>query len=1102
MVIRIPNRLALLLSLALAPACATTPADPPDPQPAAAEPAKPALTYDPADVTPPSGQGDRGYAPLEGDALEQARLSLDAILKQIEEPAFLDTSDEEDLGEAPPPPLSAARAYARGRAAFKAGDVGEAVNQLRLAQRLAPRVPDSYRLLGRIRSATRNLAMAEHEYEQAARLDPSDLETLVMLGRFAQEQQQTPRAIALFAAADQALARSTEGPARQDRPATAAVIDYHLATALANAGYADAARQRFQRFLDQPRDNVSPTIWARQLSVIDRQYDTIYRTVGDLNMQLGHPAAALEAYEAAAEEASTLSRPLVQRLVYTHLRLGEPDAARREVIDHVAATSGSPGSLDLVRYLIEQGVDAQTLGQELRRLYEQEDQRTALALALADLLPRDQAIDLLRTHLQRQPDARPAFEQLIQTMLGDSTADAPPAQIGSVLLTTADAMDAAPDQARAYGGFALSRIGPLDRIGPALDALSPDQRARSMIRVLQAMALAAQQQLEPAADLLQRTLAQHPDNQLARVELIRLLMAQNQLEKAAQLLGPLEDSTEPQLVQLRARVLSQTGQTDQALALLNRLMEDGVASGDLYLEKARLQLQQTDKAPQNVSDAEQTMLDGLNVHPQDEQLFAALFEIYDASGETGKYQALMRRLLGAIPQSRLGRLKRAEWLGLGGHADEAIELLTGLLQENPDDMPALDVLLDIYRRTRQVDEGRKLLDQLLADDPNDVPLLTRAAQFHGQTGDVARWIATVERIVELRPADEQRVQQLAQLYLQAGRPEKAVELLREKIDQGHMQPSMVLIYQLWQGLTQTGQMEAALSLVSDQLDRPEPANVTQLAELKWRTLVEMDRLDDAEQALRDAMERFPDEAADLGYQLAAVITRRGDRPRAERLMERLLQDHPDHAGMNNDLAYTWAQQNKNLDKALAMAQRAVATSDDTPAYLDTLGWALYKNGRFEEAVTRLQHAQTLADRQARELQVMTRQSRQLRQNARPGQPELDEPDDPMAPTRAVVGDHLGDALYQLGREDQAVRAWNQAMEHRMQVNPDEAAGDRDLVDMVQRLGEKLAAVRLSQPAPVADVPGVAAPAVEREGDDGGPDVPDALLEEPAGARAE
>jgi Flp pilus assembly protein TadD len=87
----------------------------------------------------------------------------------------------------------------------------------------------------------------------------------------------------------------------------------------------------------------------------------------------------------------------------------------------------------------------------------------------------------------------------------------------------------------------------------------------------------------------------------------------------------------------------------------------------------------------------------------------------------------------------------------------------------------------------------------------------------------------------------------------------------------------------------------------------------------------------------------------------------------------------------------WAEKGQNLTEAEQFIRRALEQEPDNPAYLDSLGWALYQQGRYQEALPPLERAVAL----------------------------LEQPD----PT---VKEHLGDLYEKLGRRSDAVVAWENA----------------------------------------------------------------------------
>lgn len=79
-------------------------------------------------------------------------------------------------------------------------------------------------------------------------------------------------------------------------------------------------------------------------------------------------------------------------------------------------------------------------------------------------------------------------------------------------------------------------------------------------------------------------------------------------------------------------------------------------------------------------------------------------------------------------------------------------------------------------------------------------------------------------------------------------------------------------------------------------------------------------------------------------------------PQAEEWLEQVLDEYPENVSALNDLGYLWADQGKNLERALDMVQRAVAGDPENGAYRDSLGWAYYRLGKYDQALVELNKA--------------------------------------------------------------------------------------------------------------------------------------------------
>jgi tetratricopeptide (TPR) repeat protein len=123
--------------------------------------------------------------------------------------------------------------------------------------------------------------------------------------------------------------------------------------------------------------------------------------------------------------------------------------------------------------------------------------------------------------------------------------------------------------------------------------------------------------------------------------------------------------------------------------------------------------------------------------------------------------------------------------------------------------------------------------------------------------------------------------------------------------------------------------------------------------------------------------------------LSNISLELGDYPAAIEWLEQVLDEFPEDIGASNDLGYLWVDHNEHLQRALKLIQRAVEAEPERAAYRDSLGWAYYRMGRYEEAVVELSKAAA-------------------------GEPE------------GTILDHLGDALNEAGKKDDAIAAWKRA----------------------------------------------------------------------------
>ncbi len=112
--------------------------------------------------------------------------------------------------------------------------------------------------------------------------------------------------------------------------------------------------------------------------------------------------------------------------------------------------------------------------------------------------------------------------------------------------------------------------------------------------------------------------------------------------------------------------------------------------------------------------------------------------------------------------------------------------------------------------------------------------------------------------------------------------------------------------------------------------------------------------------------------------------------KAEADMRKALDMQPEQPHVLNYLGYSWIDQGINLDEGMKMIKRAVDQRPDDGYIVDSLGWAYYRIGNYEDAVKNLERAIDL------------------------------KPEDP------TINDHLGDAYWRIGRTLEAKFQWAHA----------------------------------------------------------------------------
>jgi len=127
--------------------------------------------------------------------------------------------------------------------------------------------------------------------------------------------------------------------------------------------------------------------------------------------------------------------------------------------------------------------------------------------------------------------------------------------------------------------------------------------------------------------------------------------------------------------------------------------------------------------------------------------------------------------------------------------------------------------------------------------------------------------------------------------------------------------------------------------------------------------VQNEQYDTAVTLIKDALRAKPDEL-DLQFELGSAYERAGNKSEAEKVFQQILDKHPDNTQTLNYLGYMWAESGVNLERAQSMLQKAVAAEPRNGAYIDSLGWVYFRQGKLDLAEKYLTDATRLLPRDA------------------------------------------------------------------------------------------------------------------------------------------
>lgn len=471
------------------------------------------------------------------------------------------------------------------------------------------------------------------------------------------------------------------------------------------------------------------------------------------------------------------------------------------------------------------------------------------------------------------------------------------------------------------------------------------------------------------------------------------------------------DYDHPQVVQTALVAFAADGRLQQAAEVARRLLEMDDGNPLALLVLATYDLSQ--------SNYQQVVTELEALGPQSfAGITGAIVRAWALVG-LERYDDAMESL-GPVADSGLGDFlvfHRALMADYAGRHGEAIDLMAQAYETDPYVARIVEAYVRMLGRQGRFDEATEVLQNYAAEGLTH-PLISAAAEDIEANRAPAPFAATIQsgaaemyhgigvalarernpemalmflRIgVTLDPRADVIAMVLGQFLDDAGRHEAANALYDAVPSGSPMKPTAVV--RMAENIDSMGNRTEAIrrlrNISTANPDQPEALSVL------GDTLRADKQYGEAAKVYSKVIDMVEgDQPGDWRYYYVRGIAyeRNKEWPKAEADFKRALELRPDQPQVLNYLGYSWVDQGTNLVEALAMIEKAVAAAPNDGYIIDSLGWAYYRLGRYDEAVETLERAVML----------------------KPNDPE--------------INDHLGDAYWRAGRKLEARFQYNIAM---------------------------------------------------------------------------
>jgi tetratricopeptide (TPR) repeat protein len=466
-------------------------------------------------------------------------------------------------------------------------------------------------------------------------------------------------------------------------------------------------------------------------------------------------------------------------------------------------------------------------------------------------------------------------------------------------------------------------------------------------------------------------------------------------EALVELERTIEASPEDPYLRLeRAAILFQQGRLDRASADVAHARSLAPEDLDVLRLQGRIELARSEARPEAASIAREALEELRVKRPSDLEVLLSLGQLYLSAGQA----ALAVETLEEAPVEQQARLdyrqRLARQLLFAGAPVRARLLASGVVAERPAQPNAqillarIELVLGYFRKAlealepvRRMARSHGVVTELMARAFEGLGQFAAAAEviearrqhaadsddaqaFNGLTLELAglwsragRWDRAAELAFEAGESGEASIAEAglrlgARALVRGGRVDEALERVRDSIGgsgaQRHLREALLVDLLLTAGRQEEAEAQAESLLATGSESSLAVAAAFQEHGQYARALP----------LLEKAVEKSP-KSLEAGFRLASCLERLGRRDEAVARFRRLIEHASRFTPALNYLGYLWIERGENLGEAMRLVREAVRIEPDNGAYVDSLGWGEYQQGRYPQAVELLERAARL-----------------------------------------------------------------------------------------------------------------------------------------------